>query len=295
MNEVDFSREAAGLPTVWYSEEELPQGSEAWEAKRQEHLTATDIAHVQVGGSPTLLHKKKNRGYKVFVTAAMRMGTKFEAVARAVHNQHFPKAEPWCASKGILWASLDGWDAENREILEIKCVSRGRESSMWADVEEGRCPERVYWQAQVQMAVTGAKRTRLFVYDPERTLWLHHYIHADKRDQAVMHVVAEQLWLSLQERVDAPFVAAAQKWAEAKEALEAARADEEAARAEVSELMGASKFAAGGGITATKSVRQGAIDVNAMVEGLRLGNVSLDHWRKPGVATLTIQKEKSHV
>jgi putative phage-type endonuclease len=210
MSEAAFERAMAGLVTKWYPQNELPQGSEPWLKKREGHLTATDIAHHITGGSTADLHRKKNLGYKTPVTPAMEMGTKFEAEARAIHNQHFPKAEPICASKGIFWASLDGWDAENQEILEIKCVSRGRESSMWADVEEGRCPERVYWQAQVQMVVTGAQRARLFVYDPQSTLWLHHYIHASKRDQAVLHLAAEELWQMLEVRTDGDFVAAAQ-------------------------------------------------------------------------------------
>jgi hypothetical protein len=66
---------------------------------------------------------------------------------------------------GDYSASLDGRTLAGDRLLEIKCPFKGRESTLWRSVEEGRLPEHYQWQVQHQLMVTKAEAADLFVFD----------------------------------------------------------------------------------------------------------------------------------
>ena len=133
-------------------------------------------------------------------------------------------------------ASLDGMTLEGDLVLEIKCPLRGTRSDLWLDVSAGQVPEHYAIQVQHQLMVSGAALAHLWVYDGCKGI-----LHAIERDESAMQRIREgwdwfQGFLDSDTpppltdsdtvlRNDAAWADAAQAYAQAKLASEAADAE----------------------------------------------------------------------
>lgn len=148
------------------------QGSEKWFALRRKYITSTDAAVIN-GTSPwktrlVLFQEKLELSEKTFENDAMREGRVLEGEARdwynRMHNTHF---EPCCImNKKYPWmfTSLDGYDKNTGEVLEIKCgkatydkISKGSMSPDYID------------QAQHHICVSDQSRCHYVAYRPDKT------------------------------------------------------------------------------------------------------------------------------
>lgn len=217
----------------------LQQGSPEWLAYRLAKRNASESAAV-LGASPWTtpyqLWLIKTGRLVQPVTHAMQRGTELEPAARlAYEDQTGLIMQPLVLEAGNYSASLDGIDLAGELVLEIKCPMRGSRSDLWSEVSNGQVPENYMIQVQHQLYVSDARQAHLWVYSGERGV-----LHAIERDEAAMQRIRDG-WDQFQtfmdsdtpppltdadtvQRSDAAWAAAAQVFAEAKRAADAADA-----------------------------------------------------------------------
>ena len=146
----------------------MEQGSNSWLEWRKAGLGASD-APVVMGVSPwstphKLWEQKTGRDKKDGGNWATRRGTDMEPRARAhlelTTGMDFPALLAQHEKFAFMRASLDGWNAEHKIVLEIKCP--GAEDMQKA--RDGKVPEKYYPQIQHQLFVTGAVKCYYYSY-----------------------------------------------------------------------------------------------------------------------------------
>jgi putative phage-type endonuclease len=151
----------------------LEQNSRDWKTWRNKGLGASTAATV-LGISPWstpfelwleltgLCERAPSNEYAI---AAMRRGHELEPVARARFERQIGKAfPPLCAENdehSFIKASLDGYNAQENAILEIKCPGKVDH----AKALKGQIPDKYYAQVQHQLLVTGASLCYYYSYD----------------------------------------------------------------------------------------------------------------------------------
>jgi putative phage-type endonuclease len=100
-----------------------------------------------------------------FAIAAMRRGNELEPVARKLFEQQVGKPFPSISGEhdehAFIRASLDGYNAEDNAILEIKCPGKIDH----AKAVKGSIPDKYFAQIQQQFLVTGASVCYYFSFD----------------------------------------------------------------------------------------------------------------------------------
>ena len=227
---------------------QLVQGSQEWLDYRLKMRNASETA-AMLGVSPWMspyqLWLLKTGRSVTKSTAAMQHGTDMEPAARAAYEVQTGKVmQPLVLQDGHYSASLDGMDLDGGLIVEIKCPYKGQTSALWNDAVVGLVPEQYQLQVQHQLMVSGAALAHLWVFDGTQGLLL-----PIERDEAAMdHIKAG--WDVFQafmdsdtpppltdadtvQRSDSAWTAAAQAFAEAKRATDAADATLAKARDEL--------------------------------------------------------------
>lgn len=151
----------------------LDQGTTEWLKWRQDKITAT-AASVLTGHNPwqtslDLWNDMQGISPPKESNPAMKRGTELEPVARKLFEEQsgLEFIPICCESDENPWqaASLDGWNEENKIILEIKCPG---EITHQAAVN-GIVPDYYRDQIMHQFAVTGAIKAFYVSYRPEHT------------------------------------------------------------------------------------------------------------------------------
>lgn len=135
---------------------DIAQGTKEWLELRRTKITATDCAAILGKSrykSPHMVWREK-MGKSVNVdNEAMKRGRDLEPEAREYFNKKFElNCVPVVAlSDENPWqmASLDGWDADKKVILEIKCPGE----STFRAAQGGELQEEYMWQCMHQLAV----------------------------------------------------------------------------------------------------------------------------------------------
>lgn len=152
----------------------LVQGSQAWLDYRLNHLMGTD-ASICSGSNPfeseiDLWKRKLLMIPPIEKNAAMQRGNDLECAARELACKEIGlEFEPVVyESDEHSWAaaSLDGYNADNNVILEIKCPSE----KTYFKVLSGYLPQYYNDQINWQLMVTGAKLCYFFNYRPEHPI-----------------------------------------------------------------------------------------------------------------------------
>lgn len=150
----------------------MTQGSEEWIAFRRNGIGASDIPAI-LGISPfrkaiDIFNEKKGLCDRQFVSNAMMRGTIYEGEARHHHNKSYHKNfQPMVAvhdDYDYFFASLDGYDEQEDQVLEIKVPMN---TKLLEDVAIGDIPEHYMAQVQWQLFVSGSKTAIFAVYSPE--------------------------------------------------------------------------------------------------------------------------------
>ncbi len=149
----------------------LEQGSNAWLKYRRSKVMATDCAII-MNKNPwrsilELWNDKMGNSPPLEENDAMRRGKELEPVARKLFIEDVEidmipvvvesSEYPWMA------ASLDGWNEDNKAVLEIKCMGEKGHKDALIDII---APYYVY-QIQHQIAVTNADIAYFMSYRPE--------------------------------------------------------------------------------------------------------------------------------
>ncbi len=253
---------------------QLTQGSPDWLTYRLTMRNASETAAV-LGVSPWCtpyqLWLQKTGRATVQVTAAMQHGTALEPAARAAYEAQTGNImQPLVLQDGPYSASLDGMDLDGRLILEVKCPFKGQESQLWREVKAGHVPDHYAAQIQHQLMVSGAALAHLYVFDGTQGLLRP----IEPIDHAMARIREGWDWFQtfldtdtpppLTEadtvvREDVAWQAAANAFAEAKKAADAADAALTQARDALVALASRPKEQ-GAGVTVTRFWKAGNVD-----------------------------------
>ena len=154
----------------------LVQGSAEWHEHRRKYRNASETPAV-LGLSPFMtpyqLWQIKLGLTEPEVTPAMLHGTQLEPQARAAYEALTGHVmQPLVLVDGDYSASLDGITLGGERVLEIKCPFRGRDSTLWKSVADGRLPEHYQVQVQHQLMVAKAEIADVYVFDGTEGLQL---------------------------------------------------------------------------------------------------------------------------
>jgi putative phage-type endonuclease len=149
------------------------QNGKEWRSWRGKGLGASDaptIMGVSPWSTPFELWLEKTgicerAPANEFAIAAMRRGHELEPVARELFEKRIGKPFPSLSAEheehSFIRASLDGYNAEENAILEIKCPGKVDHAKALA----GEVPSKYMAQIQQQFLVTGAKACYYFSFD----------------------------------------------------------------------------------------------------------------------------------
>lgn len=149
------------------------QNSKEWYTWRGLGLGASDAASV-LGISPWTSRLElwldrtgimKRPEPNVFAAKAMQRGHDLEPAARKIFETRqgrlFPAVSAEHDEFAFIRASLDGYNAETNELLEIKCPGKAD----YAKALKGEIPKKYYAQIQQQFLVTNATKGYYVSYD----------------------------------------------------------------------------------------------------------------------------------
>lgn len=276
---------------------DISQGSQEWLDLRNSKITATDCAPImgvsEYQSARMRWLDKVNPQPKV-ENDAMRRGKELEPIARDYFSKKY-KADfiaPVVLNEDRPWqmASLDGYDARQKMLLEIKCPGE----AVFARAKAGVISPDYLYQCHHQLATVQEATfvvLAFFRFDVLGQIETHEVI-VDYNQKTVDEITAKEAdfyynhllaWkeptagrLDYVTREDADWLRVSERWREAKKRLDQADKEEAAARTELISLSeGAS--CRGFGVQTTTYPRRGAVDYDAIPE---LQGVDKDRYRK---------------
>jgi len=277
---------------------ELVQGSEEWLRWRDSGLGSSEVSTV-TGDNPfetpySLWLRKTGRAGPKKMNAAMMRGRDMEDTARQCAERLLDmKFSPKTIVKipeDFMRVSLDGIDATDSVIVEIKCPST---PTLRGYASKGEVPP--YYQAQIdyQLLVSNAERAWFFVYYSEEENYLVPVLRDLEREARIFEAV-RNFWEKhiltdipppLQEGDyaevnDDTFAAAAKRYVELEAQLKPLNDELEEVRTRIKAFTLAQEHRAvkGYGIKASESWRAGSVDYAQIPE---LRGVDLSKYRKP--------------
>lgn len=173
------------------------QGSDKWLDWRQLGLGSSDIAEIMgcgFGNKTNLFYEKS--GFKDrFVNLAMRRGTEYEEEARQfICNRTGLLYTPVCIEHDEIpyfRASLDGYNAQDNSIIEIKVPS---DPKVLDAAKNGIIPDRYKIQIQWQLMLSGARMCLYCVYDSVNVDCFELEVLPDPVMQANLHKEGQKFW-----------------------------------------------------------------------------------------------------
>lgn len=179
------------------------QGTEEWKAWRFNGITASDISVIMGSNSYKSIHdlwvEKVSQLDVTKVNVAMQHGNREEPFARswieAIKNINLL---PHCVvndTNEVYRCSLDGYDALNNEIYEIKCPyskNKVNNARLFDDID-------LAWihQVQWQLFVTGCLNAFIAVWDSGLQSCHFIAIKADPLLHKEMKVKADEFWIKV--------------------------------------------------------------------------------------------------
>lgn len=139
---------------------EIVQGTKEWKEYRKSKIGSSDAPTIMLASewmTPRDLWMEK-RGYAEFDHSnfATKRGHEAEEIVRDMYEKVMVKSyAPLVVESDeipFLSASLDGFNADEKTILEIKCPGQ----EVYQACKEGRVHEKYIWQLEHQLLVTGA-------------------------------------------------------------------------------------------------------------------------------------------
>ena len=277
------------------------QNTPEWLSFRKNKIGASDapvIMEVSPWKTPYQLWEEKLGVRENVTTAAMQRGTDMEEEARQAFEKEsglvvFPHVR---VSKEHDWmiASLDGMDAEEKHMVEIKCPGKeDHEKAM-----DGVIPEKYLPQLQHQLCVTGLDFGYYFSYSRSAARIL--VIERDdkyiskliKKEQefysCMMEFVPPKLTdRDYAERNDPEWLELSNSYLLVQKQLKSLEEQEKQMKEQLITLAGRSN-ARGAGLKLSKIVRKGVVDYQMIPE---LKGVNLEKYRKAAIETWRVASE----
>jgi len=275
---------------------DLPQGSKEWLALRSQYGMASEVPAALskspwMPATPLQLWEVKNGKREVFVSDAMKNGTKYEPIARESLEENmgikFNPVVVVCHIDGIpIGASLDGWNGDESIVAEIKIPMKGEDSKLWEIMTSGKdLPDQYDYQTQQQMLVTGAKQLIFWVYDIHNHSAVMQKIVPDKDKQKEIFNAWKKYYSydgappagekDFKPRKDADWMCTAKEWKEVHAEMDELKKREKELRDELIELA-ANQSSSGGGVRLKRSEGKGRISYAKIPE---LKDVDLETYR----------------
>ena len=178
---------------------DLVQDTDAWHQWRKSGIGASEIAAVMGVCPYSTRHAvwmvKTGRSKGFAGNSFTEHGKALEAAARARYEiQTMRDMVPSCATHPtftMCLASLDGWNAEEKRILEIKCP---KTRTVIDAALAGKVAEHYIPQCQFQLGVAGGDELDFFVYHEEAKQDAIVIVKPDLELQAKMFIAAEDFW-----------------------------------------------------------------------------------------------------
>lgn len=148
---------------------DLEQNSNDWHNHRKKYINASEVSII-MGLNPfenkQNLIKRKLFDEKIEDNEFMRHGRALEPAARIFFNDINKKEfKPVVFVKEFLSASLDGWNDENKSLLEIKCP-KFLNSDTWSKFfNYDKIPMYYYAQVQAQIYCSNAEKAFFLVFE----------------------------------------------------------------------------------------------------------------------------------
>lgn len=201
----------------------------------------------------------------------METGNKMEVIKFEMENPYYMRA------------SLDGWNAEKRIVLEIKCPKAAHHKM----ATEGKVPEVYFWQMQHQMLVASAVMGHYYSFDGEDGVLVE--VPPDFEAQEKILKVCGDFWLKVVHKDPPPLTAKdfhvtkeksvctlTNTWVELKKHLEVAkRAEKEAREKLIAKMKHQNNICEG--VKIQQIIRKGDVQYKMIPE---LEGVDLDKYRK---------------
>ncbi len=275
---------------------DLPQGSKEWLEVRSRYGMASEVPAALskspwMPATPLQLWEVKNGKREVFVTEAMKQGTKYEPMAREALEENmgvsFSPVVVLCHIDGVpIGASLDGWNDDKKIVAEIKIPMKGEDSKLWEIMTSGKdLPDQYDYQTQQQMLVTGAKQLIFWVYDIHNNSAVMQKIEPNLDKQQEIFNAWKKYYSydgmppagekDFTNRKDESWIALAKEWRSVHSQLDTLNAREKEIRQELIDLS-EGKSCTGGGVRFKRSEGKGRISY-AKIPALK--DVDLEQYR----------------
>ena len=151
----------------------ISQGSYEWHSWRRKGIGASEASIIMDASKYSTRYKlweQKTGGAPLeqALNFGMIRGHELEPRARARFELEYDlEMPPVCfQNSGLPWlrASLDGWDEEEKAILEIKCPNKNDHALACI----GEIPEKYMWQLAHQLLVTDGRKVYYYSFDGEK-------------------------------------------------------------------------------------------------------------------------------
>lgn len=288
---------------------DIEQGSDAWLELRKKFITSTDAAVINGTNkwkTPfSLWQEKMGIGDKPVINFKMQEGTILEVEARDWYNKkHNTNFEPCCImNKKYPWmfTSLDGYDKNTGEILEIKCGA-----ATYVKISKGSMPLDYIDQAQHHICVSDQSRCHYVAYRPDQTP-IDFFVERDQPLLDKLLPLQQEFYDYLVKLIPPPIEEKefremtsddAQKkdviWKQYKEVLMGATANEKQAKQELFDITddGNTIFVESG-VKVERIIKKGTIDYTQLIKDYKISPSDLEKYRKAEISYLhpTILKE----
>lgn len=281
---------------------QLEQGGSDWIAWRAGGIGASEIPAI-MGESdfntPLGIWELKTGRAKFEGNFATRRGTEAEPRIRALYELLNEKNMPPCLAEHptipYLRASLDGYNLEEKRVLEIKYPSKEKHEM----AKNGTIPPCYYGQVQAQMFITGATCADYVSYDGENIAVVT--VKPDPAYIEKMLPVAEKFWKCVQTDTPPELTERDYKTLQGKEETALAEAYVKAYReakaqekilaelkAKIVAAAGTHKRVRCGDIKIIRTVQKGAVDYEKVLKANALDAIDLEPFRKKSSERVTI-------
>jgi len=284
---------------------DLIQNTEEWLEFRKSKIGASDIP-VIMGLSPystPLSLWKRKLGFEESppMHAGMLYGQRNESMVREMaqievdlrfdpvifqHDEH-----EWAI------ASLDGYNADKKTVIEIKCCNKSDHEG----ARKGKIPTKYYPQLQWQYFVTDADKLLYCSYNEDLII-----VPVERDDKFISEAfkkaeefneclknweappLSEDDYLNIE---DLEFESAAKDWVKAKDIFDEAKKQEEYYRKKLIEFTDDSNCE-GYGVRLTRTKKKGSIDMDKLCKDYKIDFEELEKYRKPEIGYFRVSKKK---
>jgi putative phage-type endonuclease len=280
----------------------MEQNTDKWLEWRSKGLGASDapiILGVSPYKTPYQLWEEKLGLKKSVGNWATQRGHDLEPKAKATFelemDMDFPSMLATHNKISWLRASLDGYNADKKAVLEIKCPGKDDHET----AKQGRIPDKYWPQIQHQLLVTGADICYYYSYDGETGVTVE-----AKPDVAYckdLYSKLESFWELIKSKTepkltdkdqvqidDAETVKLADQYAKLDDDAKAIKKAMEEIKKKLVEKVDHAKTKIGR-ISITKSVRKGNVDYSKVPA---LDGVDVEEFRKDATPTVTVKVGK---